>query len=450
MRIKIFMGMIFFLSCSSNTRHTEDTFLLPEMKVVKVADNGCRMATAYIDCNKIVSAGEYFYFVYLAFNGGLYDVVIQGIKKDLSERLPPCIIASTVDNHGAPCIAVDGRGYIYVMYDGHSNIISLVRSKKPYDISDWENDIAITYEGRTLTYPVMDIVDDNLFVLLRTSPIGGDEGAILTFFTKHVKSDYWTSVDIFKGNHDQWRADKEFEVWVNGYNRFYANLAVNNDRIHVSFQCQEYLPISTHDNLVLSSYCLGYLYSDDCGKTWYKSNGKRLENLPVCPREIVLVAGEADGGSIYPDYQASNLVIFNNIPMFCYTKRFKEYTELCVAELENGVWKEIKIDYREGKNRKIGYNECSFSIDKKGNKQILIPLVNENDFINRIYGGESTSLEYMVFDILGNSWVEELLSKENECWLPNFGKSKGTENCFLFTKGIKDGISEVYFGLVQN
>jgi hypothetical protein len=406
------------------------------------------MGSAYIDCNKIVRLGDYFYFVYLSENK---QVLIQGVDQKNGILTPPYVIGTVTDNHGSPCIAVDAGGYIYVMYDGHCDEIKLVRSKKPDDISSWIAETSITIEGRQLTYPVMNIYNDKIFVLLRSAPHGGENGNLLTLCTKNIIFGNWTCIDLFKGNHDKWRTNKDFKIWVNGYNRFYANMIIHNDRIHISFQCQEYLPQSTQDKLVISAYCLGYLCSDDMGTTWKTSGGKIIEQLPAIPEDIDLIAG-GEEAILTPDYQAINLVIHNNVPVFCYAAKYDFYTDLFIARLIHGVWIKDKINYQDEVAGKLGESECSFSIDSNGNRQLLIPMVNEKDFNNKVYGGNSTILKCLLLNEMNEQIVDSTLNDLKPSWLPNFGKADRVQNAFLFTKGntiLQDGNCELYFGLIR-
>ena len=121
------------LSACSKTGHDDDCLDWPEIRIVKVVS---RMGSAYIDCNKIIRSGDYFYFVYLSEN---YEVVIRGIGQKDGVLTAPYVIGKATDNHGSPCVATDAEGYIYVMYDGHCDEIKLVRSRAPEDISDWSS-----------------------------------------------------------------------------------------------------------------------------------------------------------------------------------------------------------------------------------------------------------------------------------------------------------------------
>lgn len=195
-----------FAACSK-TSHDNYHNYQPEIKIIKIADHVSRMGSAYIDCNKIIRFGDYFYFVYLSES---YEVVIRGINQENGVLTEPYVIGTATDNHGSPCVAVGADGYIYVIYDGHCDEIKLVRSKEPGDISAWVTETSIVIEGRQLTYPVMNIYNNKIFVLLRSAPHGGEKGNLLTLCIKDFSSGIWTYIDLFKGNHDKWRANKVF------------------------------------------------------------------------------------------------------------------------------------------------------------------------------------------------------------------------------------------------
>lgn len=228
-------------------------------------------------------------------------------------------------------------------------------------------------------------------------------------------------------------------------------MIIRNGRIHISFQCQEYLPQSVQGNLVVSAYCLGDLCSEDMGMSWKTSRGKILSQLPAIPEEIDLIAGSKEA-IVSPDYQAINLVVHNGIPVFCYTAKYDFYTDLFIARLVNGVWLKDKIDYQDGSPGKLGESECSFSVDDKGNRQFLIPMVNEQDFSKKVYGGNSTILKCLLFNELNEQIIDSTWSNSIPSWLPNFGKADKVKNTFLFTKGnniLQDGSCELYFGIIR-
>lgn len=155
---------------------------------------------------------------------------------------------------------------------------------------------------------------------------------------------------------------------------------------------------------------------------------------------------------VSPDYQAVNLVVHHDIPVFCYAVKYDLYTDLFIASLVNGVWIKEKIDYGNGICGKLGESECSFSIDDEGNRQLLIPMVNEKDFSNKVYGGNSTVLRCLLLNEVNEPIADSIWNRLQPSWLPNFGKADGVRNVFLFTKGnqvLQDGSCELYLGIIR-
>ena len=70
------------------------------------------------------------------------------------------------DSHGAPSIAVDNDGYIWVFYGSHSSTQYYKRSLNPYDISSWSEEKSIS---GSFTYPQLWVDQDgNIWVIART------------------------------------------------------------------------------------------------------------------------------------------------------------------------------------------------------------------------------------------------------------------------------------------
>jgi hypothetical protein len=80
----------------------------------------------------------------------------------------------TNDDHGAPVILVDNKGYIHVMYGAHDSALNYAKSTKPEDISAWTamNDPVNQIRGATYPYLFKD-VSGNIWLVYRTARIGG-------------------------------------------------------------------------------------------------------------------------------------------------------------------------------------------------------------------------------------------------------------------------------------
>lgn len=425
----ICVGLFPFWGCVQNVEFK----YYPEITTIKIADKVSDRASAYIDSNKIVRIGDVCYFVYLTAD---FEVIVESINLKTFARSAPYRIGKTEDNHGDPCIAVDERNYLYVMYGGHSPEIKFVHSARPADISAWVDDIPIRIDGRKMTYPVMNIYKDKIFVLLRTEP---EEGIIpyrLTFFQKAINGTEWIYQDVFTGLNDDWIIDKDLgKIWNDydpffaKYSRFYANMNVVDGEIHIVFQCYKYLPRFIDGNLSDSSYCLGYLYSDN-GISWKKSDGQLLTHLPVSPNDIDLITGTIESNE-WPYYQMYNFVTNKGTPVVCYAKRNTlSSADIFISFLSGGRWTSKKVDIPV---ETVSWAEGAFSIAKNGYYQLLLPLTSSSDA--NTYGGKSTVLMYILFDsdgrVLFKKRIDNNENASKPAWLPNFEKSEGGGHSYL-------------------
>ncbi|WP_044211337.1 BNR-4 repeat-containing protein [Flammeovirga sp. OC4] len=133
-------------------------------------------------------AGEYYNGVtYVAYQGEKEDpyVVAYDHKKDKWRgpyKAGTSLLGKTpgrkIDNHGKPTLVVDGEGYIHIVFGGHGGTRDLgenklgnyhdgkqihVKSKRPMDISEWEEVENITPFGTYSQFMKLDNGDIYLF-----------------------------------------------------------------------------------------------------------------------------------------------------------------------------------------------------------------------------------------------------------------------------------------------
>ena len=124
---------------------------------------------------------------YIAYQGDLEDPYVIAYDHNKREWIGPykagvSTLGKTpnkkIDNHGKPSLVVDGEGYIHIAFGGHGGTPELgenklgnynggkqihARSKRPMDISEWEEVDNITPFGTYSQFVKMDNGDIYLF-----------------------------------------------------------------------------------------------------------------------------------------------------------------------------------------------------------------------------------------------------------------------------------------------
>lgn len=428
-------ALIWLIVCCSNHSQSDVRCPMSPISYRLISNTASSRGSAYIDVNKIVTTSDAIFFVYLDNGSNEFDVVIRKVDKNSGNISDPIILGTTSDNHGSPAIAIDDHGFLWVAMGGHSREMLVLKSVNPYDIEHWEKE-SVNLFGRTLTYQILNVWKDNVYILVRSQM--GNEGARLTFMSRKGKNN-WLYKDIFRGNHDMWIEDGVALYDNSGYNRFYANMIVSElGVIHVCFQNYEYLP-KTIQNIFKgngTSYCLGYLYSEDGGDSWKTTNGNFLESYPACPSAVDLVAGNSlPSNPSWPYYMMMNMVMYAGNLYIAYSEAWPETTSLFIASLRKGKWIREQV-YLKDNNYIV--NESSFSIDDKGEMNFLLTCVNRQDYISGNYWGSlSSRIKYVRCDYNNDVLQSEFLldTLAGPIWLPNWGKSDGSTSYFLFTRG---------------
>ena len=160
-------------------KRADGTLHIP--KPVKVADEAMPFIPHSGEAGQAIQHAGKVYLVYAklevlpgktAKDGAPAYAAVYDIKtRSLS---PPVLIGfggiNAKDNHNWPAIAADSRGILHVVCNGHHNPFRYVHTKRPWDISEWTEPVAVakgtTYAG-LLCGP-----DDTLYSVTRCSHPG--------------------------------------------------------------------------------------------------------------------------------------------------------------------------------------------------------------------------------------------------------------------------------------
>ena len=106
---------------------------IAERKILST--NGSTRATAYGMSNKIITANRKKFVVWL-------DHVSEIKAKEFDIKSgtwgETVLVGSGVDNHSGPALTMDSEGYLHIVYGTHHHPFHYRKTRKPYDISEWE------------------------------------------------------------------------------------------------------------------------------------------------------------------------------------------------------------------------------------------------------------------------------------------------------------------------
>lgn len=272
---------VLILACSTThvcgqTSEGMESFLLSE--------NGSGRATGYGETNKIITYDHKTHVVWIdsisttdsTFSNG-FRVQARTLDRKTNQWSETYTLGGARDNHGGPALTVDSQGYLHAVYYPHHNAFRYRKSKHPNDTSEWEDEISF---GSKNTYPTLMVgPDDTLYLTARRSV-----------------SSKWT-VDMYeKKSGKDWSDPWTIMKSLNGdYSNFQEGLAWGPDHktLHMSMR---YLNESKDSNgNKVSPLTVGYMRSDDFGRTWRRSDGTEISGVAT-PSTVTQIEQTAPPG----------------------------------------------------------------------------------------------------------------------------------------------------------
>jgi hypothetical protein len=241
--------------------------------------NGCGRATGYAEANKIITRGDKTHVCWLDSVSEGFRARIRTLNRLTGQWSPTYTLGEAHDNHGGPALAIDGEGFLHAVYYPHHHPFRYRKSTRPNDASQWEDEIRF---GERCTYPTLVCgPDDTLYFTCRRS--FSSEPWRIELWTKRPRGD-WTGPGVI--------ALSRFA----GYSHFQESLAWSPDRRRLHLCCR------FHEKTDSEAYgrlqTVGYMASDDFGKTWRRSDGSLIEGSATAETIDVLESGGVDRGRI--------------------------------------------------------------------------------------------------------------------------------------------------------
>ncbi len=240
-----------------------------------LSDQGSGRATGYAEANKIVTIGERTHVTWLDSPAEGFRVRVRTLNRATGLWSPTYTVGEGYDNHGGPALTIDSEGYLHIASFPHHHAFRYRRSKRPNDASEWEEEIQF---GEKLTYPTLICGPDNtLYFTARRS-----------FKEKPWEVELWSK----KPGRDWSRKGAILRSRHKGYAHFQESLAWGPDHKTLHLCCR------FHENSDKNAYgrlqTVGYMKSEDFGKTWRRSDGEKIQT-PASVDEIdALTKGGVD------------------------------------------------------------------------------------------------------------------------------------------------------------
>ena len=180
------------------------------------------------------------------------------------------------DNHARPTITADSRGFLHIIIGGHGSGLQYRRSVRVNDASEWT---PVEKFGRT-TYPILICgPDDTLYITGRHDK--GWEG--MDFYAKPPGND-WEHRGLLV------KKDKRFKYYAAYHNAMAWGPEKKTLHMSVGFFLGDSKRKGENNRDPQGLYqAVGYMRSDDAGKTWAKADGS-LIRLPATTDTLSLIA----------------------------------------------------------------------------------------------------------------------------------------------------------------
>lgn len=229
-------------------------------RVVPIGEgwSGTTINTVVFRKNSVVSHKQYQYAAYYDSSG---KVVLakrtHGVDK--WEIQKTALTGNIRDAHNSISIMTDGDGYLHVAWDHHNNPLNYTKSKTPGSLDLLEPQEMTGNNETKLTYPeFFRLANGDLLFLYRDGSSGNGNLILNRYYTRSKK---WVRINsnLLDGEGER--------------NAYWQACVDDRGIFHISWVWRE-----TPD--VASNHDLCYAKSEDGGKTWKQSGGKKYE-LPI-------------------------------------------------------------------------------------------------------------------------------------------------------------------------
>ena len=291
----------------------------PAARRAQLSKRGSGRASAYAEAVKTVSVTNRTHVTWLDSVKQGFLVRIRTLDRDTRQWSPVHTLGTAHDNHGGPSLSVDSEGFLHVVYGPHHHPFRYRMSQRPNDASGWRDEQAF---GAKLTYP--------------TLVCGADD--TLSFTARRSHDDQpWTVEQWNKRAGDPWGfTNTLMRASARGYSHFQVAMAWGQDHQRLHLSCRIHEDRGTRETV-------GYLYSDDRGRTWRRLDGA-LVPLPADSSSVTVLAagGRVDG--MFSHKCGSIAVSPQGVPHILYSASGGSRSEMYIARPRGkSEWQRIPL-----------------------------------------------------------------------------------------------------------
>ncbi|NQT11097.1 MAG: BNR-4 repeat-containing protein [Planctomycetes bacterium] len=242
-----------------------------------LSSDGCGRATGYAEANKIVTLDDKTHVAWIDSTPEGFRIRIRTLDRRSGRWSPTFTVGEALDNHGGPALTVDGEGHLHVVYYPHHHPFRYRKSKRPNDASEWE---AEQQFGERCTYPTLVCgPDDTLYLTCRRS--FGREPWQVELWRKPPEGEWEGPAPVARSRYP-------------GYSHFQESLSWCPDHrvLHLGCRFHEKTDKGAYGRL----QTVGYMASDDFGRSWRRSDGSPIATPATAETIEVLASGGVDAG----------------------------------------------------------------------------------------------------------------------------------------------------------
>ena len=225
--------------------------------------------------NKIVTLGDKTHIVWQDSIDEGYFARVRTLHRKTGKWSEVFTLGKGHDNHARPTITADSRGFLHIIIGGHGSGLQYRRSVRVNDASEWT---PVEKFGRS-TYPILICgPDDTLYITARHDK--GWEG--MDFYAKPPGND-WEHRGLLV------KKDKRFKYYAAYHNAMAWGPEKKTLHMSVGFFLGDSKRKGENNRDPQGLYqAVGYMRSDDAGKTWAKADGS-LIRLPATTDTLSLI-----------------------------------------------------------------------------------------------------------------------------------------------------------------
>ena len=373
-----------------------------------ISKQGCGRASGYAEANKIITAKGKTHVAWIDSPPEGFRVRVATLNQKTGKWSPTYTVGQAKDNHGGPALAIDSEGYLHITYFPHHDPFCYRRSKRPHDVSEWEEEIQF---GERLTYPTMICGADNtLFFTARRS--FKDRPWFVELWEKKPGRDWNRVGPVMHSRHK-------------GYAHFQESLAWGPDHktIHLCCRFHELTDKSAYGRL----QTVAYMKSEDFGRTWKRSDGSVIDK-PITVESIETVA--RGGVDLKKSLRAGCIAVSpKGKPHLIYSTVVKQKGEAWLAVADGkGKWERIRLNdhlLREWRSFNL-IMAGGLSFDHQGQLHGVGQLQTGEQ--NEKIWGDPTN-EIVAFNMVGKDRIQfRSISKfdpKTSHWLPSIERPTG-------------------------